>query len=180
MRSSLPPGGELPCSIDEEFVRLHYQRLYRLCCVLLSDRHEAEDVTQEVFLKAHEQRLSSPVTNWSAWLTRVAINAVRDRRRVGWWPRWRKSTVEIGDADLPSGEAMPDQVFVGADVRDRVWRAFAGLSARQREVFALRQIEGWSTEAVASALRMHPGTVKRHLFRAVHALRRAVDVTERG
>jgi RNA polymerase sigma-70 factor (ECF subfamily) len=50
------------------------------------------------------------------------------------------------------------------------------LSARQREVFVLREIEGWSTEEVASTLGVSDGTVKRHLFRALLHLRRAAEV----
>jgi RNA polymerase sigma factor (sigma-70 family) len=56
----------------------------------------------------------------------------------------------------------------------RLWQAFQALPARQREVFALRYIEGWSTAVVAEALGLTAGSVKRHLFRAVRRLRQAL------
>jgi len=56
----------------------------------------------------------------------------------------------------------------------QVWEEFRRLSARQQEVFTLRQLEGWSTEEVAASLGLSPGSVKRHLYRAVHGLRAAL------
>ena len=56
----------------------------------------------------------------------------------------------------------------------RLWQAFQALPARQREVFALRYVEGWSTAAVAEALGLTVGSVKRHLFRAVRRLRQTL------
>jgi len=56
----------------------------------------------------------------------------------------------------------------------RLWRAFQALPARQREVFALRYVEGWSTAAVAEALGLTAGSVKRHLFRAVRRLQQTL------
>jgi RNA polymerase sigma-70 factor (ECF subfamily) len=62
---------------------------------------------------------------------------------------------------------------VARETRQRIWRAFRELSDRQREVFVLRHLEGWSTEGVASALGIRAGSVKRHLFRAIRHLRAA-------
>jgi RNA polymerase sigma-70 factor (ECF subfamily) len=59
-------------------------------------------------------------------------------------------------------------------MRAQIWRAFRMLSVRQQEVFALRYLEGWSTEAVADALGLSAGSVKQHLFRAVHRLRAVI------
>jgi RNA polymerase sigma-70 factor (ECF subfamily) len=61
-----------------------------------------------------------------------------------------------------------------AETRRRIWIAFRALPRRQQEVFALRHIEEQSTLAVAEALGLNPGSVKRHLFRAVRALRRSL------
>jgi RNA polymerase sigma factor (sigma-70 family) len=56
----------------------------------------------------------------------------------------------------------------------RLWQAFQALPARQREVFALRYVEGWSTAVVAETLGLTVGSVKRHLFRAVRRLRQTL------
>jgi RNA polymerase sigma factor (sigma-70 family) len=60
------------------------------------------------------------------------------------------------------------------ETRERIWQAFRELPPRQQEVFALRYLEGWSTEAVANALGLSTGSVKQHLFRAVHRLRAVI------
>ena len=71
-----------PSPSQDTIVTAHYGRLRRLCRLMLGDPQEAEDVVQDVFLKAHEaERLGRPPMDWGAWLTRVAVNACRDRRR---------------------------------------------------------------------------------------------------
>lgn len=160
-----------------EFEGLHRTesaRILRLCRMLLDDPDEAEDVRQEVFLKLYvAQRRLPEHPNWSAWLTRVAVNACHDRRRTGWWKLWRGSD-DAADAALISPEISPEQMAVRRETRERIWGAFGGLSPRQREVFVLRHVEGWSTDEVGRALGMTSGSVKRYLFRAVRQLRRGL------
>ncbi len=158
----------------EELFATHAERLRRLCRLLLADRAEADEVVQEVFLKVYQaEGRHGPPRDWAAWLTRVAVNACRDRRRVGWWPRWRHLTDRLEDMALPAADPTPEQVAIGRETQERIWRAFRELSGRQREVFVLRQLEGWSTEAVATALGLREGSVKSHLFRAMSHLRAA-------
>jgi RNA polymerase sigma-70 factor, ECF subfamily len=153
----------------------HYGRLRRLCRLLLGDPQEAEDVVQEVFLKAHEvEQLGRAPMDWAAWLTRVAVNACRDRRRAGGWMRFRLRSRRIDDLPLVTDTPGPDDVAVSEDTRRRIWAAFRGLPRRQQEVFALRYIEERATTDVAAALGLSPGSVKRHLYRAVRHLRRAL------
>jgi len=66
---------------------------------------------------------------------------------------------------------------VGLEERRRIWHVFRRLSPRQQEVFVLRQVEGWSTDEVADSLGLTSGSVKRHLFRAIHQLRAALKGT---
>jgi RNA polymerase sigma-70 factor (ECF subfamily) len=79
---------------------------------------------------------------------------------------------EVWD-ELPSQASgrTPEDEALSAERRLQIWRAFRKLSARQQEVFALRYLEGWSTEAVADSLGLSVGSVKQHLFRAVRHLR---------
>src|SRR5262249_27300746 len=157
-------------------VEAHYARLRRLCELLLGDREEAKEVVQEVFMKAHEATMRSEApADWAAWLTRVAVNGCRDRRRAGWWMRFRYRTEAVDEVSLPGQEPDPLKAALGRETHRRIWRAFRGLSHRQREVFALRYIEEWSTDRVAEGLGLSPGSVKRHLFRAIHRLRAALD-----
>jgi len=185
----------------EELYRAHYVRVMGLCRLLLADPHEAEDVAQEVFLKLFQaqQRQGQPMA-WGPWLTRVSINACHDRRRSGWWKWWRANHQRSAEADrsphglLPEEEASrwgesqgeaqgvdasthgrtPEEEALSREERGRIWRSFRQLTLRQQEVFVMRHLEGWSTDQVGKALGLSAGSVKRHLFRAVHHLRTAV------
>jgi RNA polymerase sigma-70 factor (ECF subfamily) len=158
-----------------DLYRTHYGRVLRLCRLLLADRHEAEDVAQEVFvalLKEWERPERRMV--WGAWLTRVAVNACHRRRRSRWW-QWRKAAPEeFLEADFPSPRATPERDAIDGETRRRIHAVYQGLSQRQREVFVLRHVEGWASQDVALALGLNDGTVKRHLFRATQAFRKAL------
>ena len=156
----------------EELYRAHYRRILRLCRLLLADPHEAEEVGQEVFLKLYRAH-TGPVTPaaWGPWLTRVAINACRDRRRSAWWRWWRASGEPLDDGATPGHGLTPEEETLNRETRWQIWQGFQQLSPRQREVFVLRHIEGSSTGEVAKTLGLSAGSVKRHLFRAIHQLR---------
>jgi RNA polymerase sigma-70 factor, ECF subfamily len=164
----------------EQLYHLHYPRVVRLCRLLLADPHEAEDVAQEVFIKLlRALQTETRAIAWVPWLTRVTVNACRDRRRSGWW-RWRRVRRHTDDPDAPSLPdrpsygPTPEEEALSREARGRIWQAFRELPSRQQEVFALRYLEGWSTEAVANTLGLSAGSVKQHLFRAVHRLRAVI------
>jgi RNA polymerase sigma-70 factor (ECF subfamily) len=158
-----------------QLYQMHHGRVLRLCRLLLSDPHEADDVTQEVFLKLFEaHQLGDRAVAWGPWLTRVAVNACHDRRRSGWWKWWREQHQEFVEAQFSARGPTPEQAALSNESRLAVWQSFRQLSARQQEVFVLRQLEGWSTEEVADTLGLSPGSIKRHLYRAVHQMRRAL------
>jgi RNA polymerase sigma-70 factor (ECF subfamily) len=159
----------------DELHRLHRDRLTRLCGVLLGDPDEAADAVQDVFAKLHRAvTTDSREIEWSAWLTRVAVNVCRDRRRSGWWRWWRERGRVFDDGAFDRTVRTPEDELIGRETQRRIWTAMNRLPARQREVFALRQLDGLSTADAADALGIGAGSVKRHLFRAVHALRRAM------
>ena len=165
---------ELPKSPDT-LVDAHYGRLRRLCRLLLGDLEEAEDVVQDVFLKAHEAaRFGQPPMDWGAWLTRVAVNACHDRRRAGGWMRFRFWSTPVEDTTLAAEMLGPGDAALGTETRRRIWEAFRALPRRQHQVFALRYVEEQSTQEVATALGLNAGSVKRHISRAIRQLRRAL------
>jgi RNA polymerase sigma-70 factor (ECF subfamily) len=156
----------------EALVDAHHGRLLRLCRLLLRDPEEAKDVVQDVFMRAYEvQAQSRPPSDWAAWLTRVAINACHDRHRGGWWTRFRRSSARIEEVPLAAGDSSPADRALSAETSRHIWLVFRTLPDRQRQVFVLRFIEDLSTAEVAAALAIRPGSVKRHLFRAIRRLR---------
>ena len=127
---------------------------------------------QEVFVKALEsERRQGPPTDWGPWLTRIAVNTCRDRRRAGWWQRFRRWSDQVELVPLADRGLTPEDTAINSEERRRIWQAFRTLPDRQREVFVLRHVENWSGPEIAIALGLSPGTVKRHLFRAVHRMR---------
>ena len=151
----------------------HNRRIGRLCLMLLGNPEDARDVAQEVFLKVLQQckGMDDP-RDWSAWLTRVAINACHDRRRSGGWKWWQRGGRELADSDLIA--AGPEDDAVRIEQRVAIWRGVRTLTASQRDVFVLRQIEGWSTSETAEALNLSNESVKLHLFRAMRRMRKAL------
>ena len=156
----------------EALVDAHRGRLLRLCRLLLRDSEEAKDVVQDVFMQAYaaQTRSRSP-GDWAAWLTRVAINACHDRRRAGWWTRFRRSSARIEEIPLVAADPSPADRVLSEEIRRHIWLAFRKLPDRQREVLVLRYVEDLSTAEVAAALALSAGSVKRHLFRAIRRLR---------
>ncbi len=157
----------------EDLYQSHYAEVLRLCRLLLANHHDAEEVAQEVFIKVYQKfqnKNQNQLMVWKPWLVRVSVNACRDRRRSGWW-KWFRPNDEYAEANYPDSGRTPEEALLGRETAGRIWRAFQELSARQREVFALRYVEEWSTEQVADMLGITSGSVKRYLFRAVHQLR---------
>ena len=160
----------------DELFRTRYARIHRLCRLLLRDQEDARDVTQEVFLAAlKEWNAPERPMAWDRWLVRVAANACHHRRRSRWWRTWRPTLEFIDGRDLASEIASPEAEAVLAQDRARIFEVLGRLSARQREVFVLRHIEGFSTTEVADTLGIDPGSVKRHLFRATTAFRKTLE-----
>jgi len=158
----------------DRIYRAHKARILGLCRLLLRDPDEAQDVAQEVFVRAFERlRTQEPPTVWEAWLVRVAINACRDRQRSGWWKSRSKNVdlEEVVAGSVPSSEAET----LARERRTRLWNQLRILKAKQRNVFVLRYVEGWSTSEVAEILGLSPGSVKTHLFRAVRHLRKVME-----
>jgi RNA polymerase sigma-70 factor, ECF subfamily len=173
VRQNLNDASDKPVSY-EALYSAHYGEVLGLCRVLLANHHDAEEVAQEVFLKVYQKCQSMNQTQlmmWRPWLVRVSVNACRDRRRSGWWKLWRGTNEEYQEANYANSSKTPEETLLGRETQVRIWRAFEGLSARQREVFALRYMDEWSTEEVAQMLEITKGSVKRYLFRAVRHLR---------
>jgi len=156
----------------EQLYRDHRPQVLRICRLLLADPHEADDVAQEVLLKLlNELRASGNTISWRPWLNRVTVNACRDRRRSGWWKWWRSQATEFEENEFAHRDPDPEHMALAEETRRTIWEALRRLPARQREVFALRYLEGCSTEETAEALGLSTGSVKTHLFRAVHQMR---------
>lgn len=159
----------------EPLVLRHAGRLRRLVWGLLGERREeAEDVVQEIFLKAY---LALPRfredAQFSTWLYRIAVNHCRDVGRRAPPPH-----VELDEARLESladeRSAEPGEEIPLAPGRgEELGRLLGELSERQRRILVMRELEGLSYEEIGGILRIPPGTVRSRLNRARAGLLRA-------
>ncbi len=148
----------------------HYDRVYGLLFRLLGNRVEAEDVTQEVFLKLYRRPLSGKRKHaLGSWLYRVATNMaynqIRSRKRR--WGRNRWLAPEPGDERGDLSEEI-----IKEETRSAVRETLSGLSQRQSQLLVLREM-GFSYAELAEACDVAPGSVGTLLGRAAEAFRKA-------
>ena len=154
------------------------KRVFLLCRRMLEDSAEADSATQDTFLKAWQalnRQDSKSLDDPGKWLTRIAVNTCLDRLRSRRWQFWRKrpkpeeeSTIlALASSADPNAE---DQAFA-KQIAQRLNRALAKLTLRQRAAFTLRHYEDRSMAEIAAILDLDVGTVKVHLFRAMEKLR---------
>ena len=159
-------------------VRRHQRRVHRFLLMLLRDPEEADNLTQECFLRAY-QNLSSfrGESSLETWLLRIAANLARDHVRNRKTSFWKRLLGLDGEADdsavehLSSGQASPEQILLAREDVRAVWDAAGQLSQQQRAVFLLRFVEDMELNEIATALDLHVGSVKTHLFRALQSVR---------
>lgn len=136
---------------------------------ILGDGHEAEDVTQEAFVRVWRQAHTYRPERGSpdAWLTFLVRNLAIDRLRV------RRRTPAL---PLPDGEAGPaeDSCIQFIDTSDCVQQALGGLSPAQREVIELSFFGGLTGPEIATRTGLSLGNVKNHLRRALSRLRERI------
>jgi RNA polymerase sigma-70 factor (ECF subfamily) len=161
----------------DEVVRVYRPRILRFLLSSLTDRDAAESLTQECFLKAwsarHQFRGDSSL---STWLTRIAVNLMRDHlrsRSLRFWQKTRGSSLDVLDISdwVPDGRSSPESLTVARDRVAAVWRAVGSLSAQQRAVFVLRFVEEMELDEIAGTIGMNLSTVKSHLYRALAIIR---------
>jgi len=148
---------------------MHFDKIYRYIYVKVRSQAEAEDLTQDVFIKAYEGIRSYKWRDlpFTAWLFRIAHNRVIDHVRKA--SREKKTGLEEADA-ISSGDPvyMSEQNFEVYQLKV----ALQQLPDAQREVATLRFISELSIAEVASALGKSEGTVKALQFNAVASLRK--------
>lgn len=149
----------------EEIYRLHSGRILGLCLRMAGDRDRAEELTQEIFVRAW-QKLGTygERAAFSSWLHRVAVNTVMSHFRRSKHDQSNVPLEELGPSAEPSRQERPGE---GVDLE----RAIAALPPRARLVFVLYDIQGHRHEEVASFMDISVGASKAHLHRARTMLR---------
>lgn len=145
----------------------------------LGDRQEAEDLTQEVFLRLYRGRLRyRPRAKFATWLFHITGNVARNALRS----RARRRVIPLGNLDAPEGPGGypglladhregPSQPVERAEVTGAVRAAVKALAGRQRVAVEMHQFQARSYAEVAAELAMTPDAAKSLLYRARNQLR---------
>jgi RNA polymerase sigma-70 factor, ECF subfamily len=164
----------------DEVVRLYRPRIFRFLMASLGDRDVAESLTQDCFLKAYNARHQfRGESSLSTWLTRIALNLVRDHlrsRRIRFWQKTRDSALDLIDISdwIPDPRNTPETTCLQQERVKEIWGAVEKLSRQQRTVFILRFVEELELSEIAETTGMNTSTVKSHLYRALRIVRERV------
>ena len=157
----------------EEVVRDHSARVYRLAYRLTGNAHDAEDLTQDVFVRVFRSLHRFQPGTFEGWLHRITTNLFLDGAR-------RRQKIRFdGMADgseerLPSSWPTPSEQLADADLDHDVAAALAALSPEFRAAVVLCDIEGLSYEEIADVLGLKLGTVRSRIHRGRTMLRKAL------
>ncbi|WP_307793820.1 RNA polymerase sigma factor SigE [Actinotalea soli] len=155
----------------EQIVTEHSARVYRLAYRLTGNQHDAEDLTQETFVRVFRSLSSYTPGTFEGWLHRITTNLfldqVRRRRRIRMDPLGDDADGVAG----PAGPGTPERGFEHANLDQDVQRALDLLSPEYRAAVVLCDIEGLSYEEIAATLGIKLGTVRSRIHRARAQLR---------
>lgn len=170
---TLAGNGDAFAMLVERFQR----KIFRVARSIVRDDMEADTITQDTFVQAYTHLAKfEGRAELETWLTRIAINRSRDALRR----RRFVSLFTLRDDD-PQSEALiepvderpdPERQLMASQLRAAIGKAERQLSAQQKTIFRLRHYENLSLEDIAAAMGLQAGTVRAHLFRAIHKIRK--------
>jgi len=160
-------AGEI-AALDELFA-VYGDRVFGVCLGILAHHADAEDATQEVFLRAFEQAARfSARSRFSTWLLRLTANHTLNLAKA----RGRRRRLDEPMAEgIASTSPPPDRGVIQRERRDELARHLQKLSVERRQVLILREMEGLSYTELAEVLDVPIGTVTSRLIRARQQLR---------
>jgi RNA polymerase sigma-70 factor, ECF subfamily len=168
-------------ALFEILMRRHNQRVYRATRAVVKDEHEVEDVMQQAYINAftHLDQFEER-SQFSTWLTRIALNEAFGRRR-----KMQVESIARGPSDfdhdggasmdsIKSPQPDPERQAYAQELARVLEAAVDTLPETYRAVFMLREIEGMSTSETGEGLGLGEEAVKTRLHRARAMIRRAV------
>jgi len=165
----------------EQIVVRYERRVMSLSLRMLRAVDDAQDATQEVFLRAfkyiHRLDLQKPI---EPWLMRMTVNACRDIARKKVRRHHSFSEIPAVDADPRDESKDPYAGFAWEQQRQMLWRALEGLPEKERMAVILRDVEGFTTSEVAEILESSEGTVRSQICRGRLRIKEAMDLMTGG
>jgi RNA polymerase sigma-70 factor, ECF subfamily len=158
----------------EEVVREHSGRVYRLAFRLTGNSHDAEDLTQEVFVRVFRSLSTYSPGTFEGWLHRITTNLFLDMTRRRQRIRFEGLGEETA-AKLRGAEPTPSQAFDERHLDFDISAALADLPPEYRAAVVLCDIEGLTYEEIADVLGVKLGTVRSRIHRGRAQLRAALE-----
>ena len=158
----------------EDIVRMHSARVYRLAYRLTGNPYDAEDLTQEVFVRVFRSLSSYTPGTFEGWLHRITTNLFLDGARRRQRIRFEGLADEMAHR-LPGSEPTPAEAFDDSHLDDDVQAALKALPPEYRAAVVLCDIEGFSYEEIAATLGVKLGTVRSRIHRGRAQLRAALE-----
>ena len=156
-----------------ELVSRYHRAVFSIAYRMSGSRTEAEDLCQDVFLRAYRSLARfDPSLPFGPWLRRIASNAALNHLRHRGVTRGAVTEADGAEQDVPDRAAGPEQRASSAETADRLGRALATLPVNQRLAFTLKYVEDLTAEEIAEAMDAPRNTVKTWLLRARETLRR--------
>ncbi|MCK4944565.1 MAG: RNA polymerase sigma factor [Candidatus Aminicenantes bacterium] len=170
--------------IFDQLYDMYKSVIYRYICYLTHDRVESEDLFQETWLRVvkHLDQIQD-VKEKRAWIYAIATNLYRDHLRK---KRIRLSFMNRAESD-PSNTrflgsdsvASPETKIEQREMAAAALKVLDKLPLKMRQVFILREIEGFSYEEIAGLLKLPLGTAKSRMHRAIRRIRQELAETHR-
>ena len=169
-------------SAFDEMVTRYWDRIYSMVHQLLRNQQDAEEVTQDAFIRAHRGLANfRGESAFSTWLYQIATNLARNRYWY-WWRRKRDKSISFDAplgaendstlADLiPAEQETPEDATVTQEFVGRVAECMEELNEKHREILILRNVQNLAYEEIADILGISVGTVKSRIARARESLR---------
>ncbi len=153
----------------DELVRQHADRVYRLAYRLSGNQHDAEDLTQETFIRVFRSVQNYQPGTFEGWLHRITTNLFLDMvRRRG---RIRMEALPEDYDRVPGNDPNPEQIYHDSRLGPDLQAALDSLPPEFRAAVVLCDIEGLSYEEIGATLGVKLGTVRSRIHRGRQALR---------
>jgi len=169
-------------SAYNDMVDRYWDRIYSRVNHLLKNKQDAEEVTQDAFIRAHRGLENfRGDASFSTWLFQIATNLAHNRYWY-WFRRKRDQSLSfdqpLGEENnltlesiLPASGESPAQAVITQEFVDRVSECMSDLGEKHREILLLRNVHNYSYEEIARHLSISLGTVKSRIARARESLR---------
>jgi RNA polymerase sigma-70 factor (ECF subfamily) len=167
----------------DEMVTRYWDRIYAMVNQLLRNQQDAEEVTQDAFIRAHRGLVNFRGDSaFSTWLYQIATNLARNRYWY-WWRRKRDKSVSFDQPAGPDNDTTLAEIFPADEIEtpqdaavskefvNRIAECMETLNEKHREILVLRNVKNQSYEEIAAILGISVGTVKSRIARARESLR---------